>query len=289
MISPFQAFILGSLQGITELFPISSLGHSVILPKLLGWNINQNAPFFLIFLVATHFATALVLFGFFFKDWLRIISGIIRSFLKREISGRDTDAKLGWLLIIGTIPAGLLGLLFENYLKNLFAIPTLTAIFLIGNGLLLYGGELLRKRKTDIKQTEEGSDMRIAKKLNWGQSIAVGSMQAIALIPGFSRTGSSLVGGLLVGLSHEDAVRYSFLLATPIIAAAAVLKLPELAFNNYQTLAAPLLIGTISSGFFAYVSVRFLTKYFQTNNLRLFALYCLLAGALSSLVFLFLH
>lgn len=149
MISPLQAFILGSLQGITELFPISSLGHSVILPKLLGWNVNQNAPFFLIFLVATHFATALVLFVFFFKDWIRILSGIIRSFLKREISEKDSDAKLGWLLIIGTIPAGFLGLLFENYLKNLFAIPTITAVFLIVNGLLLYGGELLRRKIWD--------------------------------------------------------------------------------------------------------------------------------------------
>lgn len=138
-----------------------------------------------------------------------------------------------------------------------------------------------------LKQTSKGSDERIANKLNWSQSISVGTMQAIALIPGFSRTGSSLVGGLLVGLSHEDAARYSFLLATPIIGAAAILKLPELAFNDYHRLIGPLTIGIISSGFFAYLSVRFLTKYFETNNLKLFAIYCLLAGAISSLILLF--
>lgn len=287
MISSVQALLLGGLQGVTELFPISSLGHSVILPKLLGWNIYQNNSFFLIFLVATHLATALVLFGFFFKDWVRIISGIIRSLINREISEKDFDARLGWLLIVGTIPTGILGLLLEEKLKNLFAIPKLAALFLIGNGLLLYGGELLRRKKMGEKKPAKDNDTRIAKQLSWNQAIMVGTMQAIALIPGFSRTGASLVGGLVVGLSHEDAARYSFLLATPIIAAAAVLKLPELALNNYNQQIVPLIIGVLSAAVFAYFSVKFLTRYFKLHDLKSFAIYCTLVGVITSLLFLF--
>lgn len=287
MINAFQAFILGTLQGITELFPISSLGHSVILPRLLGWNINQKDSFFLIFLVATHLATSLVLFAFFFKDWMRIITGIFRSLIKREISINDSDAKLGWLLIVGTIPAGILGLLFEEYFKKIFAAPQLVAFFLIGNGILLYVGEVLRSKRQKVTHVIKEDDTRIARQLSWSQAIGVGTMQAIALFPGFSRTGSSLVGGLVVGLSHEDAARYSFLLATPIIAAAAVLKLPELAIINYQSVLAPLTIGVISSAIFAYLSVIILMKYFETHNLKLFSIYCLIIGVISSLIFLF--
>src|SRR5690242_3830022 len=107
----FQAIVLGLLQGVSELFPVSSLGHSVILPKLFGWNIHQNDSFFLTFLVGTHFATALVLLGFFWRDWVRIVKGLGRSLRDREIGADDTEARLGWLLVIGTVPAGLLGLL----------------------------------------------------------------------------------------------------------------------------------------------------------------------------------
>lgn len=282
MLTPFQAVILGLLQGVTELFPISSLGHSVVLPRLLGWNIYQNAPFFLSFLVATHAATAFVLFLYFFKDWKRIFSGLFRSLREREIKESDADAKLGWLIIVATIPAGILGLLFQDALQNLFTNPQLVAGILFLNGLLLYGAEQLRKKRKE--QTSVHSNERIAK-LTWYQAVKIGILQCVALIPGFSRTGASLTGGLLTGLSHEDAARFAFLLATPIIGAAAVLKLPELATSNNSVILSAL-IGAITAGIGAYLSVRFLTKYFQTNTLTPFAVYCCVIGVLLSLLFL---
>ncbi len=282
MLSYFQAIIFGAIQGITELFPVSSLGHSVILPRLLGWNINQKDPFFLTFLVATHAATAVVLFLFFRKDWNRIIIGIIRSLKTRTIKESDSDAKLGWLLIIATVPAGVLGLLFEDSLKTLFATPQLVAGVLILNGLMLYGAEILRRNKKEVH--EEGSDKRIAK-LTWIKAIKVGLLQCIALIPGFSRTGATITGGLLIGLPHEDAARFSFLLATPIIGAAAFLKLPELLTQTGSQNISFTLVGTLSSAFFAYLSVRFLTKYFEKKKLTPFAIYCITVGGVVSLLF----
>ncbi|MBI3342365.1 undecaprenyl-diphosphate phosphatase [Candidatus Curtissbacteria bacterium] len=281
MLTFTQAILFGIVQGITELFPISSLGHSVILPGLLGWHVNQSDPFFLTFLVATHAATALVLFLFFIRDWKLIILGLIRSLKEREIKESDTYAKLAWLLVIGTIPAGALGLLFEESLKKLFASPQLVAGTLIINGLILIAAEVLRRKKKENIQT--GSDMRIAK-LSWLQAIKVGCMQAIALIPGFSRTGSAITGGLLVGLSHEDSARFSFLLATPIIGAAAILKLPELANQQEASMLPQILVGAVFAGIFAYLSVKFLTKYFETKTLAPFAIYCIIAGVVSLLI-----
>lgn len=284
MLSYLQAIILGALQGITELFPISSLGHSVVFPQLFGWQIHQQDEFFLVFLVATHFATALVLLGFFRRDWFRIAKGIIRSIRVREIKATDTDAKLAWLLIVATVPAGILGLLFEQKIKTLLATPSLVALFLILNGILLFGGELLRRRNNRSKGESADSDTRISK-LSWTQTIKVGLMQCLALIPGFSRTGSTITGGLIVGLTHEDAARFSFLLATPIIFAASFLKLPELVLNKAEFVI-PALIGAVSSAIAAYLSVRFLTKYFKTNTLTPFAIYCVAFGIVISLIFL---
>jgi len=284
MISYPQAIIFGLIQGVTELFPISSLGHSVILPKLFSWNINQKDPFFLTFLVATHAATSIVLFIFFWKDWKRIIFGLIRSLKEREIKETDVDAKLGWLLIIATIPAGILGLLFEEQLKTLFASPKLVAFILIFNGVLLLGAEILRRKKKE--QPLIGSNKRIAK-LSFAQAIKVGIMQCLALIPGFSRTGATITGSLLVGLSHEDAARYSFLLATPIIGAAAFLKLPELNTQGENAFIGQALVGAIFAAFAAYLSVRFLIKYFETKTLTPFAVYCIALGGLTSLLFFF--
>ena len=274
---------MGGLQGITELFPISSLGHSIVLPTLLGWNINQNDNYFLIFLVATHFATALVLLGFFFKDWVLITKGIFRSLKNKTIEKDDTYARLGWIIITSTIPAGILGLVLQEKLKKLFALPEFVSIFLILNGLLLYGGEFLRKRKSEISNTH--SDENIAK-ISWTQATAVGMSQCLALIPGFSRTGSTLCGGLLIGLNHEDAARFSFLLATPIILAAAVLKLPGIFRLNDANTIGPIFIGFLSSGLAAYFSIRFLTKYFKTKKLTPFAVYCVVFGILNYILFL---
>lgn len=284
MISPIQALILGLLQGVTELFPISSLGHSVVLPTLLGLNIHQNDPFFLTFLVATHFATATVLFLFFRKDWMRIISAVINSIKIREISPSDSYAKLGWLLVIGTIPAGVLGLLLEDPLRAFFASARTAALFLFLNGLLLLSGELLRRRskeRSDIAQSDE----RIAS-LSWFQSFKIGALQSIALLPGFSRTGASLVGSLMVGLSHEDSLRFSFLLATPVIGAAALLKLPELISYGDNQLLLSALIGALAAAISAYLAVRFLTAYFKSKTLLPFAIYCLVAGGVISIYLL---
>jgi len=283
VIQYYQAVILGLLQGFSELFPISSLGHSVILPKVLGWNIQQNDKFFLNFLVATHLATALVLLGFFWRDWVRIVKGLFRSLRDRQIAPDDSDARLGWLLVVGTIPAGLLGLVLEHSLRDLFKSAESAAVFLILNGFLLYGAERLRRRPPRPGDGEGDSDARIAK-LNWRQAIAVGTAQAIALIPGFSRSGATMGGGLLVGLSNEDAARYSFLLATPIIGAAAVLKLPELIGKSGHVIGTAL-VGALCSAVTAYLSVRFLMKYFETNTLTPFAVYCVIAGTLCTIGF----
>ncbi len=283
MITYFQSIILGGIQGITELFPISSLGHSVILPKIFGWNINQGDNSFLIFLVATHLATAIVLFGFYFKDWMLIIKGVISSIKIREIKETDVYAKLGWLIIIATIPAGILGLLFEDKLKTLFASPKYVAIFLILNGFLLYGAELLRKK---VAEASSHNDGQIAK-ITWYQSVKIGFAQCLALIPGFSRTGSTIAGGLLTGLNHENSLRFSFLLATPIIFAAGILKLPELLISSNADIIGPIILGSLASGIAAYFSVRFLTKYFKTKKLTPFAVYCLAMGAFASILFLF--
>lgn len=285
MISYFQAIVFGLVQGITELFPISSLGHSVVIPSLLHWQINQKDPSFLPFLVATHTATAGVLFGYFFADWKRIIRGIITSLRNREIKG--TDEKLGWLLIIGTIPAGILGILFEESLKNLFASPKFVSCTLIANGILLLCAEVYKKKKSNKTVPLAQSDQRIAK-LSWNKTIGIGLMQSIALLPGFSRTGATLTGGLITGLTHEDAARFSFLLATPIIAAASLLKLPEFVTGSVNVIG-PAIVGSIAAGGAAFISVKFLVRYFQTNNLIPFGIYCIVFGLVSSGIFLFTH
>lgn len=278
MLSYFQAIILGVLQGISELFPISSLGHSVIITGLLGWSIDRHGNYFLAFLVATHFATALTLFCMYWNDWVRIISAIFRSAWKREIS--DADAKLGWLLVIGTVPAGLVGVVFQEQVKKLLISPASVAMFLASNGALLYVAELLRKRAKSALELVD-PDHRIAADLSWWQSIKVGMMQIIALLPGFSRTGSTIAGGLMVGLSHEDALRFSFLLATPIIGAAAVLKLPGLISSGNTAAIGTAIVGGLCAAMGAYFSVKFLTRYFETRTLTPFAVYCALVGLLS--------
>ena len=279
-----QAIALGLLQGVTELFPVSSLGHSVIVPKLLGWNIHQNDKYFITFLVATHLATALVLLGFFWRDWVRIVKGLGRSLRDRGIDPADTDAKLGWLLVVGTIPAGILGLLLEHALRHAFASARSAAFFLILNGFLLYGAELLRRR---APQVDEDDDARIARQMSWRGAFGVGAAQALALIPGFSRSGATMGGGLLVGLSNKDAARFAFLLATPIIGAAAVLKLPDLFGSQGDGVRGQALVGALCSAVTAYLAVRFLMRFFETNTLVPFAVYCVAAGLAASLYFAF--
>jgi undecaprenyl-diphosphatase len=282
LISYGQAIVLGLLQGFSELFPISSLGHSVILPKLLGWNIHQNDPYFLTFLVATHLATAIVLLGFFWHDWVRILKGLGRSLRDRGIDPEDTDAKLGWLLVVGTIPAGILGLTLEHALRTVFASPTSAAIFLMCNGVLLFGAEHLRRRAA---QVDTDDDSRIARQMTWAGAFGVGAAQALALIPGFSRSGATMGGGLLAGLSNKDAARFAFLLATPIIGAAALLKLPELFGHDGDGVRGQALVGALCSAVTAWLAVRFLMRFFETNTLMPFAVYCGAAGLACTIYF----
>jgi len=286
MISVFQAIIIGLIQGITELFPISSLGHSVIIPKLLHWNLNQGQPFYLTFLIATHLATAIVLFIFFYKEWIKIIQGLGRSLKSRSIDKNDTYAKMGWLLVVGTIPAGIIGLLFKDSINKLFASAKIAAMFLMINGIILFIAERLRKTSNQKHFSSTKTDEQISK-LSFPRSVLVGIGQAFALLPGISRSGSSMAGSLFFGLDNSAAARFSFLLATPIIGAAALLQLPNIFSNSEKPIRTAILAGFISAGIAAYISVKYLVKYFQTRTLTPFAIYCFLAGIVYSLILIF--
>jgi undecaprenyl-diphosphatase len=285
LISYFQAVILGLTQGIAEPFPISSLGHAVILPRLAGWHIHQNNKFFLTFLIATHLATAIVLLLFFLRDWVQIVRGLWRSLQMREIRADDTYARLGWLLVAGTIPVGIIGLLLQDPLRKLFASPQLAAAFLIVNGLALLAFERLRRRPPRPGDYEGDVDGRLSR-LSWRQAIGVGTSQAAALIPGISRSGFTMGGGLIVGLSNEDAARFGFLLATPVIFAAAALKLPELFGSAGNGVRGPALVGGLCAAVTTFFAVKFLLRFFETNRLSPFGIYCVGLGAISTLVFL---
>ncbi len=278
MFSYAQAALLGLFQGIAELFPISSLGHTVIIPSVLGWHLNQASPEFVGFVVLTHLATALVLLAFFWRDWMYIVQGIVRSLRQREISNKDTYAKLGWLIVVSTVPVGILGLLFNERLTQLFADPQLVAGILVLNGIVLYAAEQLR-----AKAPEGRGDDAVLAHLSWKQAVGIGCAQCFALIPGFSRTGLTMAGGLVSGLSHENAARYAFLLATPVIFAAAVLKVPDVFAGGGIDIGQSFL-GALCAAIAAYLSIRFLTTYFETKTLTPFALYRILAGG----AFLFL-
>jgi undecaprenyl-diphosphatase len=283
-----QAIILGLIQGITELFPVSSLGHSVILPQLFGWTsvvAAQSAPesFFLAFLVGLHVATALAL-AFFYRDqWIRIVRGLIQSLRHGRIE--SAEERLGWLLVFATIPAGVIGLVFEHPLRVLFATPVAAAGFLIVNGFVLLAGEWIRRRAqvravvAAHEQTASG-DRRLDT-LSFREAGVVGVAQVFALLAGISRSGITMVAGLVRGLDHEDAARFSFLLATPIILAAGVYKLPDLLGPNGDGVRGQVLVGSIAAGIAAYLSVRFLSRYFTHRTLLPFAVYSLLAGALA--------
>jgi undecaprenyl-diphosphatase len=282
-ISYLQAIILGALQGISEPFPISSLGHAVLFPKLFGWDIHQNDDYFLVFLVATHCATALVLFIYFFEDWKRIWFGFVRSVRGRSTTA-DLDARLAWLIIVGTIPAGILGVALEHKLRTLFASPTAAAAFLTVNGVLLLAVERFRRRPPRPGDGEGDGDERIAR-MGFRQALGIGAAQALALIPGISRSGVTMGGGLLAGLSNEDAARYAFLLATPVIGAAGVLKLPELFGSTGDGVRGQALVGALAAALTTWAAVKFLLRYFETNRLSPFGVYCICAGLFCLLVF----
>lgn len=292
MISYFQAIVIGLLQGVTELFPISSLGHSVLLPAWLGWDHIVSAQsadesFYLAFVVALHVATALALLVYFRDEWVRIIGGFFRTLRTRRIE--TPDERMAWLLVVATIPAGLTGLALEHALRTLFAKPLAAAIFLTLNGLVLLAGERVRRRAAVRKviashatvHSEGGEEGRRLDTLDFKEAGVVGVAQIGALFAGISRSGITMVAGLARGLDHEDAARFSFLLATPIILAAGVYKVPDLAGHLGDGIRGQALVGAIAAGLAASFSVRFLIRFFQTRNLLPFAIYCLAAGLIS--------
>jgi undecaprenyl-diphosphatase len=292
VISYFQAIIIGLLQGITELFPVSSLGHSVIVPGLLGWdNIvkaqSANESFYLAFLVGLHVATALALLWFFREDWVRIIGGFFRSLRHRRIETKDE--RLAWLLVVATIPAGITGLLLEHSLRTLLAKPQAASIFLVVNGAILALGERARRRsEVRALAVEHGLNEEGARRLDtleFREAGVVGIAQVLALFAGISRSGITMVAGLVRGLDHEDAARFSFLLATPIILAAGVYKLPDLLGHNGNGIRGQVVVGSIVAAASALFAVRFLLRYFRSRNLNPFAWYCLTVGAASAIYF----
>jgi undecaprenyl-diphosphatase len=295
MLSYFQAIVIGLLQGVTELFPISSLGHSVLIPSWLGWDHIVNAQsanesFYLAFFVALHVATAIALLVYFRSDWNRIIRAFFRTLRTRRLE--TPDERLAWLLIIATIPAGLTGILLEHSLRTLFAKPEAAAIFLTLNGVILFAGERARRRAGVRKlvaehpttETEEEVGRRLDT-LDFKEAGVIGVAQIGALFAGVSRSGITMVAGLLRGLDHEDAARFSFLLATPIILAAGIYKVPDLAGHLGDGIRGQALVGSIFAGLAAYVSVRFLMRFFRSQNLMPFAIYCLVFGIASMIRF----
>jgi undecaprenyl-diphosphatase len=295
VLSYFQAIVIGILQGITELFPISSLGHSVLIPAWLGWDSVVSAQsakesFYLAFVVALHVATAIALLIYFREDWIRIIRGFFRTLRTRRLE--TPDERMAWLLIVATIPAGITGLLLEHTLRTVFAKPLAAAIFLTVNGVILLLGERFRRRAavrklvadhpTARSETEVG---RRLDTLDFKEAGVVGVAQVGALFAGVSRSGITMVAGLARGLDHEDAARFSFLLATPIILAAGLYKIPDLAGHLGNGVRGQALVGSIFAGVAAYLSVRFLMRFFETRTLVPFAIYCLAFGAISIIHF----
>jgi undecaprenyl-diphosphatase len=284
-----HAIIIGLLQGVTELFPISSLGHSVLLPAWLHWHdaaLHQSAgesPY-LAFVVGLHVATALALLAYFWRDWVRLIKGFFATVGKRRIE--TPDERLIWLLIVATIPAGLTGLLFEHKFRTLFAKPVASAAFLTVNAFILFGGEVLRRRgevrtvATAHASTAVDSARRLDT-LEFKESGVIGVAQVGALFAGVSRSGITMVAGLVRGLDHEDAARFSFLLATPIIFAAGVYKVPDLLGHLGDGIRGQTLAGSVAAAVAAFAAVKFLMRYFQSRTLTPFAVYCLLAGVAS--------
>jgi undecaprenyl-diphosphatase len=331
--SYLQAIVIALVQGVTELFPVSSLGHSVLVPAWFGgsWQTlvtqsaqsNSESSFYLAYIVALHVATALALLWFFRADWIRIIAGFVRSVRRsvgeRRFTALGSDERLAWLIVLATIPVGLTGLLLEHAFRTVFAKPVAASVFLFINGLILLAGERFRRRGAAVDmqtgarpparmpiagashdadaEPEAGvvhdrargsrslaelaaayeSDQRISH-LSYRDGVFIGSLQILALLAGISRSGVTMVGGLWRGLDHEDAARFAFLLATPVILAAGVLKLPSLAGHAGAHIHGQVAVGFVVTGVTAYISVRWLVRYFQTRTLTPFAIYCLAVG-----------
>jgi len=341
-VSYLQAFVIALIQGVTELFPISSLGHSVLVPAWIGgsWQTlvtqssepNSESSFYLSYIVALHCATALALMWFFRADWVRVIRGFIRSLSRslrqRRLAVADTDERLAWMIVFATIPVGLTGVVLEHTFRTVFAKPVAAGAFLFVNGLILAGAEILsrsrarRRPPSSVREVNQApvmaraaparvttelpeatsrphshrkttggraraeidavrqSDHRITA-LSYLDAVVIGGFQIAALLAGISRSGITIAGGLWRGLDHEDAARFAFLLATPVILAAGVLKVPSLLGPSGAHIHGQVALGIVVTAVSAYLSVRFLVRWFQTRTLTPFAVYCLVVGAVS--------
>ena len=279
----FYAFALAVLQGITELFPISSLGHAVIMPALFGWSVDQHSPAFLPFVVVLHVGTATALLLYFWRDWLFIAEGFTSLGGRSSRSAAEARRLFG-LIVVATLPAVVIGFVAEKWVRGLFASPLVAALFLIINGFLLLLGDRMRDRASD-----DGRQQRL-NALGWQGALAIGAWQCTAFIPGISRAGATMVGGLFAGLHHTEAAHFSFLIATPIIAGAAVLEVPKLLALPGGGISMLAIAAGIAAGVTAYASIAFLMRYFRRHNfddaLVPFAIYCWAAGAASALVLL---
>ena len=285
-VSTFQAIVLGVLQGISELFPISSLGHTVLFPHLFGWNNivswqSQTESPWLAFVVMLHVGSAIGLLAYFWRDWVLIITAFFATLRKRRIE--TPDERLAWLIIAASIPVGILGILLEHTARVATAKPEIAAIFLVVNGVILIGAERLRRR-SEVRELarREGAKAdggRELATLEYREAAVIGTGQAAALIAGISRDGMVMATGLARGLDNSDAARYGFLLATPIILAAGVYKLGDLTGPNGAGIRGAAVIAAIAAAIAAVFTVHFLTRYFRRGNLRPFGVYCILFGA----------
>lgn len=283
-----KVIILAILQGFSELFPISSLGHTVIIPAYLGWWKLTTDKSFLPIVTVLHLGTTVALLAFYWRDWV----ALIRAFFKTIIAGRldaDPQGKTIWLIIVATIPIGIVGLILKTPIEDLFFAtqwPILPAAFLCANGAVLYVVEALRQREEPAKleRAKQEQVYGTINDLTFKQATLIGFAQIFALLPGISRSGITMVAGMRNRLSHEEALRFAFLLLAPVIAAASVLEIPALVKAGHAAVI-DATIGSIVAAVVAYVSIRFLTRYFKVGRLTPFAFYCLGAGAISFVAF----
>jgi undecaprenyl-diphosphatase len=284
MITYLQAIILGIFQGITELFPVSSLGHSVLIAYLLNWHNVLNgtvnkASSFLLFLVVIHVATALALLFYFRRSWWRLIKAWFKSIFSFSLN--DREAKLAWLLVVATIPAGLIALALQAKLQDQFAKPLSAMIFITINGiLLLIGDQYIRNKNRQPEKTTEQREEVIAQTVSFKQSVLIGIAQVGALLAGISRTGITMIGGVFSGLNRDEAAEFSFLMATPIILAAGLYKLPSALGHKAAGMHKEMLVGAVCAAVAAYFAVRFLDRYFKRASFRPFGIYCIAVGLL---------
>jgi undecaprenyl-diphosphatase len=283
-VSTALVIFLAALQGSTELFPVSSLGHAVVVPAIFNLGVDPAAPSFVPFLALLHVGTGVALLVLYREQWWRIIQGFVGASIRGRIE--TSDERLAFLLVVGTIPAGVIGFLLENPLKSLFAHPRTAAAFLVVNGAILLAAELLRRREERRRGSTERAQREqrfgTVEDLTYTRAGLVGLFQVAALLPGISRSGVTMAGGLVAGLSHSEAVRFAFLLATPIILAAGLLEVPQLPGSG-----APLglyTVGAVVAGVIAYASARFLVRYFEIGRLDPFAGYCAALGVTGLIV-----